>query len=613
YYQDAVATEAYLGTARERISVRRHARLLDYFMHDGCNARAWIFFQLAPAAGPVVIAKGTQLVTHSTAARGLLPQAQLKDAVSQGSQVFETLFDVTAHPELNELDFYTWSDGQCCLPQGATEATLVDNGTSGLLNAGDLMLFEEVIGPATDAEADADPSHRQVVRLTQVTPGKDPLNGQKVVEIEWSAADALAFPLCLSTVISNQTGIISAINVSVARGNIGLADHGLAQPAFGQLPETLPPLPLAGQLYRPQLRNPNLTFSVGYNEAQARTQPVQPASGVLVQDPRQALPVITLAQNGSKWTPVRDLLSSDHNALNFVVETQNDGSAVLRFGDGILGAPPAGGLTAAYRTGNGKAGNVGAGAIANVVATAAIPLTGIVDIRNPLAAQGGADGETLDEVRNFAPWAFRTQERAVTAADYATVAQLHPEVLRAQATLRWTGSWYTMFVTVERANGLPVDDTFRTTISNFLEQYRLAGYDVEIEAPIFVPLDIAFTVCVAPGYFRSSVESALLDVFSNRVLPNGQAGFFYPNNFTFGQPVYLSKVVATAMQVPGVNWVDTNDAPPSPNHFQRWGQAPQGETAAGRMSMARLEIARLDNDPSEPENGRIQFFMEGGL
>jgi hypothetical protein len=42
YYQDAVATEAYLGTARERISVRRHARLVDYLMHDGCNARTWL-------------------------------------------------------------------------------------------------------------------------------------------------------------------------------------------------------------------------------------------------------------------------------------------------------------------------------------------------------------------------------------------------------------------------------------------------------------------------------------------------------------------------------------------------------------------------------------------
>src|SRR5260370_15910344 len=33
YYQDAVATEAYLDTAWQRVSVRRHARLVDYLMH----------------------------------------------------------------------------------------------------------------------------------------------------------------------------------------------------------------------------------------------------------------------------------------------------------------------------------------------------------------------------------------------------------------------------------------------------------------------------------------------------------------------------------------------------------------------------------------------------
>jgi len=42
YYQDAVATEAYLETARQRISVRRHARLVDYHLHEGCSARAWV-------------------------------------------------------------------------------------------------------------------------------------------------------------------------------------------------------------------------------------------------------------------------------------------------------------------------------------------------------------------------------------------------------------------------------------------------------------------------------------------------------------------------------------------------------------------------------------------
>ena len=46
YYQDAVATEAYLGTARLRRSVKRHVRLLDYAWHEGCNARVWVQVQV---------------------------------------------------------------------------------------------------------------------------------------------------------------------------------------------------------------------------------------------------------------------------------------------------------------------------------------------------------------------------------------------------------------------------------------------------------------------------------------------------------------------------------------------------------------------------------------
>jgi len=601
YYQDAVATEAYLGTARRRISVRRHARLLDYPMHDGCNARAFVFFECTGGAG-VDVPAGTLLLTRTNAMRGIFPDSKKQTALNQGSQPFETLFAITARAQLNAIDFYTWGDDQCCLPKGATRATLVDNAVAPFLKVGDLLLFEEIVGPATGFSADANPAHRHVVRLTSVIASIDPLNTQKVIEIAWDAADGLPFPLCLSAVVENQ----AISRVSVARGNLTLADQGMTEPV-----ETLPDISASAIPYRPHLQNSGLTFHVAYDDKLARTLP---ATGILSQDPQQALPDITLRQNGTAWTPVRDLLSSAHNAANFVAETEDGDTPSLRFGDGILGGKPVSGLQATYRTGNGSSGNVGADSIAHVVPTAVSPLTGISDVRNPLPAQGGVDAETLDQVRSFAPWALRTQERAVTEADYAEVAQRFPEIQRAQATLRWTGSWHTMFITVDRKGGQPVDDAFRTRLRNFLEQFRLAGYDLEIEAPLFVSLDMAFTVCVSPGYFPSTVRAALLDVFSNRDLPDGSRGFFHPDNFTFGQPVFLSKVVAAAMQVPGVRWVDTDDVPPlSPNHFRRWGQRSHGETAAGQVSMARLEIARLDNDRNRPENGKIDFLMEGGI
>ena len=68
----------------------------------------------------------------------------------------------------------------------------------------------------------------------------------------------------------------------------------------------------------------------------------------------------------------------------------------------------------------------------------------------------------------------------------------------------------------------------------------------------FVPLEIDMHVCVQPTYFRSDVKAALREVFSNRTLPDGRRGVFHPDNFTFGQPVYLSRLYTAAYAVPGV-------------------------------------------------------------
>jgi hypothetical protein len=605
YYQDAVATEAYLGTARKRVSIRRHARLLDYAMHDGCNARAWVFFEIQEAGGAdgLTLKAGAQLLTQWTAPTGALDPTEAPAASAAGSLSFETLEDVTLHSGHNEIVFYTWSDEQCCLPRGATQATLADNGSI-KLSPGDLLLFEEKLGPGTGVLADAHPSHRHVVRLTSVTPGKDPLGNVPVIEITWDAADALAFPLCLSAVVTSGAAPHTFWDVSVARGNVTLAHHALA--VANEVLAT-DPGPQYGP-YRPHLAQPGLSFHAPYDLSQIRKQP---AAAVILQDPRAAFADVVLQGHGETWTARRDLLGSAPSAHDFVVETEEDGTAYLRFGDGLLGAVPVdpAALKATYRTGNGGAGNVGAGAIAYVVSST----KGFVSVRNPLAATGGTDPENIQQVRLFAPQAFRTQERAVTEADYADVAERHPEVRSARATLRWTGSWHTMFVTIDRSGGKPLDAAFRAEISGFLDQFRLAAYDIEVSPPIYVPLDIAFTVCVAPGYFQSDVAGVLFDVFSDRVLSDGRLGFFHPDNFTFGRPVYLSQVVATAMQVPGVLWVDTNDIPPKPNRFKRWGQASRGETAAGRIKLERLEIARLSNDPNQPENGKIEFYTEGGL
>jgi len=611
YFLDAVATEAYLGTARQRVSIRRHARLLDYPMHEGCNARAWVHCQV-DEGGPVEIGKGTPLLTRLPGQPSRVAPEDFSQVLQRQPVVFETLHDIALHEAHNKLHFYTWGAQECCLPKGATRATL-GNTSNVQLQPGDVLVFEEVRSPLSGDPVDADFAHRHAVRLTEMTVSEDPLGGRflddpnddpvSIIEIAWAAADAMPFPLCISATVGGR----HVEDIAIARGNIVLADHGRTI-----MDEPLPAL-LPGGRYDPRLAEPDLTHRVPYDEdAQSR-----PASATLSQAPAMALPDITLHGEAEPWSPKRDLLDSDRFARDFVVEMQEDRRAQLRFGNGVTGRPPAGGLTATYRVGNGRAGNVGAEAIAHVITDR----DGIAAVRNLLPAQGGTEPEPLEQVRQFAPEAFRVQERAVTEADYAAVAERHPEVQKAAAARRWTGSWYTMFLTIDRAGGRPVDPDFEQELNRFLERFRLAGHDLEITPPRFVPLDIALVICVAPGYFRATVQRALLEMFSNADLPDGRRGFFHPDNFTFGQPVYLSQMIATAARVPGVAAVlDLGTGGKlgfkrqrTRTRFQRWGHQPRGELAAGAIATDPTEIARLDNDPNQPENGRIVFFMEAGL
>jgi len=229
----------------------------------------------------------------------------------------------------------------------------------------------------------------------------------------------------------------------------------------------------------------------------------------------------------------------------------------------------------------------------------------IVAVTNPMPAHGGVRPESAAEVRRHAPQAFRTQERAVTPADYAEVTGRLAGVQRAAAGLRWTGSWHTVFVTVDRDGGEPVDAAFAGAAAAHLERYRMAGHDLRVGDPVHVSLEIDLLVCVDAGSFRSNVRRGLRDVLGNRVRSDGTRGLFHPDSFSFGQTVFLSPLYAAARTVPGVASVQVTG-------FQRQGRNDPTPLADGFMPLGRLEIARLDNDPNFPEHGVLRLELHGG-
>ena len=647
YRQDAVAAEAYLDTARRRVSVRRHARLVDYRMHDGCAAR--LFAHVAIEGGTLALPVGTKLLT---AAPGLPERFRAeadayRRALSLGAEVFETLGPARLDPMLNTIPLHAWGDRRCCLPRGAVKATLRGDVTAALA-AGDWLLFEEVRGPRTGDADDADPAHRQVVRLTRVEAALDPIGRRfedppadgavTVTEIEWAAEDALRFPLCLSDEADAAFGGAFVDGVSIARGNLVLADHGRTLPGEEDLGTVPRPalsrraavVPAASSVsswdtldgcggverepfslrFRPRLREAPLLQAVPWDAA----APPASAAAALAPKLEDAVPAVLRLESRDeaggilRWVSQRDLLSSGDRP-DFVVETEDDGAARLRFGDGEHGdAPPVGARFAArYRVGGGRRGNIGADCLAHLASADGTVLaeTLLLRVSNPLPASGGANPETKEEVRRRAPFAFRVQDRAVTPADYAARAGLHPAVQRAASSLRWTGSWRTHFISVDRAGGAPVDDGFEAALVGFLEPFRLAGHDVEIDRPRLVALELGLSIRVQPTHFRADIRRAVLEVLGTRAGPDGRLGVFHPDRLSFGQTVYLSPIVAAVQAVEGVESVRVT-------LFQRRDQPGPKGAEDGKLTFSRLEIGRLDNDPNFPEHGSLALTLEGG-
>jgi predicted phage baseplate assembly protein len=328
-------------------------------------------------------------------------------------------------------------------------------------------------------------------------------------------------------------------------------------------------------------------------------------------DPAAAVPVITLTSelNGAvaTWTAAPDLLADGPLDTNFVVEIESDGTATLRFGDNTNGMMSASNtaFAAQYRIGNGTAGNLGA---ESLLLFAGDPR--ITGCTNPLPASGGVDPETTAQIQRRAPQAFLTQERAVTMQDYINVTEGYPQIEDAAATLRWTGSWYTVFDAAEPAGGGPLNKATLKSLTKYVNQYRLAGQDLKLEGPDYVSLTIALTVCVDPAYFQAQVQQALQQVLGAGTQPNGQPGVFSPANFELGQSVYLSPIYTAARSVAGVTTVTATVF--QPQSVPLTAPPTQVYIAAGEIKMGAFQVARMANDPSLPANGQLTLNMQGG-
>ena len=728
YELDAVTTEAYLATARRRISVRRHARLLDYPMHEGCNARALLCLTLEGAADLELQSSDLVFAAPGNGeddfSAGLVALASLAR-----SRIFEPIACatdevITLRSAHNAISFYTWRNRDCCLPRGTTRATLRDGGpgSEGMehgrvldLRPGDILVLEEIRGPKTGDASDADPTRRWPVRLTRIQKIADPLDKTPLLEVEWALEDALPFALTLSAWTApdaldalrlavgghvvvepraaspvvlpegavtidvpprhgsaslSKEGLLSFaaeegfegadaiglmvttpggkqaafslsvlvgdepycrfVETAVARGNVILVDHGrtiveddedwlvgwTTEADCCRCDGSAADLLRAADDLAIILANTPVCHS-----CPPPCDPGTPAAALLVQDPRQAVAAVALDMADARsaqpfpgtfdWRARADLIASAPTDRHVVAEVDDAGRAEIRFGDDACGARPTAGsrFRARYRIGNGSDGNVGRDTI-TALALRATALDGVtVTVRNPLPAAGGTEPEGIEDVRRRAPHAYgRVIERAITASDYASIGGADFRLQGANCAFGWTGIGFSADLSLHPRNdyrGAPdIDGAALARIS----AARRIGHDVLVERGRQIPLRIAAHVCIGEAYAQADVGAAVRGLMSTGMLPDGTLGWFHPDQLSFGESVYASKIIAAIQAIEGVTHVELT-------HFSRLDDLKPvtiERLDSGVIAIGGNEFAHCDCDPNYPERGRFSLRLVGG-
>jgi predicted phage baseplate assembly protein len=215
----------------------------------------------------------------------------------------------------------------------------------------------------------------------------------------------------------------------------------------------------------------------------------------------------------------------------------------------------------AYRYGGGRAGNVARGAI-NVLKTA-LPYIDRVENRQP--AQGGLDGENLEDLKIRVPGHLRSLGRAVTAADYEyltreaapnQVGRVHclqpPATMAGEVRLLVIPEvpYFQGFIAPE---SLRLSPEVRQQIVEFLDERRLLSTRLEVAEPTYhwVQTEVRFRPAAkrVPDTVRQAIEARLYE-FLNPV-SGGDDGQGWP----FGRSLFASDIIALLLNVPGVDFV----------------------------------------------------------
>jgi Baseplate J-like protein len=615
-YQDRVMNEAYLPTARKRVSWARHARLMDYHIHQGNQASTWLALLLKPGQS-LTLPKPNP--TPGLDDIPLIVWAGNKDINATSAVLFMTRDRAEFDPLFNQMGLYTWGNAIPALAAGSTMADLQllekdsNNQLVPIVNQADAiklqnsirsgkvkyLLIQERLNPLTGQAVGRNPNKRQLLKLLPgelgATVKQDPLTESWFVRVQWEEQDKLQFNYCFTVDCQN----VKRENVSLFHGNLIEVYHGRPRNIEFKEPGTLL---RANQYYYQRTKRWGTLCQLPPETLAYKATPV---GGEV--PPQSTLEVEVIVDGVSdRHEEAIDLIHSDDSAEagdRFIVETDELGQSIIRFGNGVNGRelPDEATVRCKYQVGLGLEGNIGADTL---IYFDRVFEDAIASVWNPFDVTNGKAPEPVAEIIRRVPEAYRFRQlRAVTLQDYVKRAEELPEVSKAAARYAWTGSWRTVQIAIDPVGKTVLDEPLRQKLARHLDAVRLIGEDLEIRPPRFVPLEIHVILCIHPEYWREDIKFLLNEEFSDGFTSDGRMAFFHPDRWTFGQELPASQIIGRLQAIQGVEHVISVT-------LKRWNEATPGTDKIANLRPN--EIIQVRSDRDHMEKGFIDFDVQGG-
>lgn len=262
--------------------------------------------------------------------------------------------------------------------------------------------------------------------------------------------------------------------------------------------------------------------------------------------------------------------------VNNYLAYQNYLSNITIFNDGLIDVAdvlnndalgtkllPTSTLYVKYRIGGGSSSNVGVGSLTQVSNIAANfqgsdqniiqTIVGTTQVNNPLPAIGGADLQTVDEIKFYAASNYAAQDRCVTLQDYISRVNQMPG--KFGSPFRTWGKLednkVKLYILSKDANGKLVstsNSVVKSNIAAYLVPYRMLNDYVEINDGQVVNLQIEVDLYVDKNFNSNEVKLNAINAIRD---------FTDVNKWTFNQNIYVSQIVDILRGIPGIiNVVD---------------------------------------------------------